>query len=71
MKLTLSHYGFILQSVLTETTGIYCGWASVGTSPQVYQMVMSVGWNPFYKNEKKTVEPWLLHTFDEDFYGAL
>jgi hypothetical protein len=25
--------------------------------------------NPFYKNEKKTVEPHLLHTFPGDFYG--
>lgn len=25
--------------------------------------------NPFYKNEKKTVEPHLLHAFAEDFYG--
>lgn len=27
--------------------------------------------NPFYKNEKKTVEPHLLHTFVEDFYGEI
>ena len=25
--------------------------------------------NPFYKNEKKTIEPHLLHTFPTDFYG--
>lgn len=57
---------------MTETTtGIYCGWASVGSDSAVYKMVMSVGWNPFYKNEKKTAEPWLLHTFPEDFYGML
>ena len=30
--------------------------------------VMSVGWNPFFKNESKTCEPWLLHKFDKDFY---
>ena len=30
--------------------------------------VMSVGWNPFFKNESKTCEPWLLHEFDTDFY---
>ena len=30
--------------------------------------VMSVGWNPFFKNESKTCEPWLLHDFDTDFY---
>jgi len=36
----------------------------------VYKMVMSVGWNPFFKNERKTVEPHLLHDFGgADFYG--
>ena len=33
-------------------------------------MVMSVGWNPFYNNEFKTVEPHLIHDFgDEQLYG--
>jgi FAD synthase len=65
-------------------TGIYLGWASVrvpeiegdggsggdGGSARVHKMVMSVGWNPFYKNERKTVEPHLLHDFGaRDFYG--
>jgi len=31
-------------------------------------MVMSVGWNPFYKNSKKTIEVHLLHEFERDFY---
>ena len=35
-------------------TGIYYGWASVNRGP-VYKMVMSVGWNPFYKNQKKSM----------------
>ena len=48
-------------------TGIYYGWASV--DGQVHKMVASIGWNPFYKNEKKTVEVHLLHEFDDDFYG--
>lgn len=33
--------------------------------PQVYKMVMSIGWNPFYNNKEKTAEPWILHDFDE------
>ena len=38
---------------------------------KVYKMVMSIGWNPFFKNEKKTVEPYLIHDFgDKDFYGS-
>lgn len=61
----------MLQGELAEAvTGIYCGFAAVGSSSQVYKMCMSIGWNPFYKNERKTVEPWLLHTFEKDFYGA-
>ncbi len=49
--------------------GVYFGWASVGASTAVYKFVMSVGWNPFFNNEKKTVEPHLLHVFERDFYG--
>ena len=37
----------------------------------VYPMVMSIGWNPVYKNEKRSVEVHLIHEFKEDFYGAL
>ncbi|CAL7943545.1 unnamed protein product [Xylocopa violacea] len=48
-------------------TGVYYGWACIDI--QVYEMVASVGWNPFYKNEKKTVELHLLHKFENDFYG--
>jgi riboflavin kinase / FMN hydrolase len=53
-------------------TGIYAAWASLGGSDRVYKAAMSIGWNPFFKDErKKTVEPWLLHDFQgEEFYGA-
>lgn len=47
--------------------GIYYGWASL--YGQVYKMVTSIGWNPYYKNEKKSMEVHLLHKFDDDFYG--
>lgn len=60
---------FALQGALAEAvTGIYLGWASIGQSKQVYKMVMSIGFNPYYNNTEKTVEPWLLHTFEQDFY---
>jgi riboflavin kinase len=49
-----------------HTCGIYLGWA--GLRGQVYKMVMSVGWNPYFDNDSKTVEPWLLHEFEDDFY---
>ena len=46
--------------------GIYFGTATLKDA--VYPTVVSVGWNPFYKNEKKTIEAHLLHKFDQDFY---
>lgn len=36
------------------TTGIYYGWAQVD-SGEIHKMVMSIGWNPYYKNEKKSM----------------
>jgi FAD synthase len=39
-----------------------------GAQGGVYAMVMSIGWNPFFDNSSKTIEPWLLHEFPEDFY---
>ncbi|XP_031464632.1 riboflavin kinase-like [Phasianus colchicus] len=52
------------------STGIYYGWACVG-SGDVHKMVLSIGWNPFYKNTKKSVETHIIHTFKEDFYGEI
>ena len=37
------------------TTGVYYGWAQVGEKDTVvYPMVMSLGWNPYYNNEKRS-----------------
>lgn len=33
-------------------------------------MVMSIGWNPFYKNTVRSVEVHIMHEFASDFYGA-
>eukprot|EP00201_Polytomella_parva_P010840 CAMPEP_0175072126 /NCGR_PEP_ID=MMETSP0052_2-20121109/19702_1 /TAXON_ID=51329 ORGANISM="Polytomella parva, Strain SAG 63-3" /NCGR_SAMPLE_ID=MMETSP0052_2 /ASSEMBLY_ACC=CAM_ASM_000194 /LENGTH=172 /DNA_ID=CAMNT_0016339527 /DNA_START=1 /DNA_END=519 /DNA_ORIENTATION=- len=57
------------QCLDEAVSGIYCGWASIGSSDEVYKMVMSIGWNPFYGNKQKTAEPWILHDFQESFYG--
>lgn len=46
-------------------TGIYFGYSSLHAN--VYSTVVSVGWNPYYKNEKKTVEAHLISQLD-DFY---
>ncbi|KAM9095134.1 riboflavin kinase-like [Sarcophilus harrisii] len=50
--------------------GIYYGWASVGNG-DVHKMVLSIGWNPYYKNTKKSVETHIIHTLKEDFYGEI
>ncbi|KAM9547299.1 riboflavin kinase isoform 2-T2 [Salvelinus alpinus] len=52
------------------STGIYYGWACVG-SGDIHKMVMSIGWNPYYKNSKKSMETHVIHTFKEDFYGQI
>ncbi|SCZ95697.1 BZ3500_MvSof-1268-A1-R1_Chr8-1g09736 [Microbotryum saponariae] len=36
---------------------------------QVWPMVMSIGWNPFYKNRSRTAEVHILHDYPHDFYG--
>merc|ERR1712071_628928 len=35
-------------------TGIYYGLANVDEGP-IHKMVMSIGWNPYYKNVKKSM----------------
>ncbi|GAB2212827.1 hypothetical protein Droror1_Dr00020822 [Drosera rotundifolia] len=49
-------------------SGVYFGWAGLPRRG-IYKMVMSIGWNPYFDNPEKTIEPWLLHDFNEDFYG--
>ncbi|XP_057814065.2 bifunctional riboflavin kinase/FMN phosphatase isoform X3 [Cryptomeria japonica] len=56
-------------SILTQQAcGVYFGWAGLAKHG-IYKTVMSIGWNPYFNNSKKTIEPWLLHEFKEDFYG--
>lgn len=50
-------------------TGVYYGFASIDNV--CYKMVMSVGWNPFYNNEQKSMETHILHKFDRDLYGEI
>ncbi|KAF8524741.1 riboflavin kinase [Gautieria morchelliformis] len=71
-----------LEPIATATkTGIYFGYAQVLPSraeeqstwveddSKVWPMVMSLGWNPFYKNEKLTAEIHIMHNYQSDFYG--
>jgi len=61
-------------------TGVYYGYAQLLPSNgnqgslrpedfKVWPMVMSLGWNPFYKNERLTAEIHVMHKFSSDFYG--
>jgi len=41
------------------------------SSPFPSQVAMSVGWNPTFTDVKaKTIEPWILHDYPQDFYGC-
>ena len=37
------------------TTGIYYGWAKLEKETEIRKAVVSIGWNPYYKNVKKSV----------------
>lgn len=50
-------------------TGVYFGYARVDQGA-VHNMVMSIGWNPFYKNDRKSMETHIMHKFGGDFYGS-
>lgn len=49
--------------------GVYFGWVNINNGP-VYKMLVSIGWNPYFKNEKKSMEVHILNKFKEDFYGS-
>ena len=67
-------------------SGVYFGWAALhlpASHPDyseskaggqngftVYPMVMSIGYNPFYKNTVRSAEVHVLHKFAADFYGV-
>ncbi|KAI0316988.1 riboflavin kinase [Amylostereum chailletii] len=52
--------------------GVYYGYAQIAgmdhVDSSVHPMVMSLGWNPFYKNERLTAEIHIMHPFKSDFY---
>ena len=54
-----SGQGLVAGALAEAVSGIYAGWASVGDSKAVYPQVMSIGWNPFYKNEVCVAGPTL------------
>ncbi|KAJ2162771.1 riboflavin kinase [Coemansia sp. RSA 552] len=52
----------------TIPVGVYLGWAQV-EGDQVRPMVMSLGWNPYFKNKERSGEVHIIHGFSNDFYG--
>ncbi|KAJ1946652.1 riboflavin kinase [Linderina macrospora] len=61
----------VVESALSEIPiGVYYGWAQVSGDSTVRPMVMSLGWNPYFKNEKRSGEVHIMHKYDEDFYGS-
>lgn len=64
-------------------TGVYWGLAQLVTcnnkdnitkdddiiDGQIRPMICSIGYNPTYGNEKKSLEVHILHQFKDDFYG--
>ena len=62
----------IVESKLPKSfnSGIYMGWARLdGDEDKVEKAVVSIGWNPFYGNTKKSVETHIIKKYDSDFYG--
>ena len=55
-SLSLANFSDEVVANLPEelTSGVYYGFASV-SGGAVYAMVMSVGWNPTYNNEKRSM----------------
>ncbi|VDN55852.1 unnamed protein product [Dracunculus medinensis] len=49
--------------------GVFYGLAQVDCG-RIHGMIMSIGWNPQFQNEKKTIEVHILHSFEEGFYGS-
>lgn len=66
----------VLRFARLHETGIYCalgrveGFEEGDPAGAVHKVAMSMGWNPTFGDVKaKTIEPWILHEFKEDFYG--
>ena len=50
-------------------TGVYYDWARVDNGP-VHKMVMSIGWNLYFRNVKKSMETHIINYIGTDFYGS-
>jgi len=54
----------------TDDEGVYYGWSLIDLpGEKVEPMVMSIGWNPQFNNQEKSVEVHILKSYESDFYG--
>lgn len=60
----------VSQLPSSVANGIYFGWAKVDEH-RVAKTVVSIGWNPYFKNSTRSVEAHLMRTFQEDFYDSV
>ncbi|PVU91045.1 hypothetical protein BB559_004331 [Furculomyces boomerangus] len=56
------------DALKSAPTGIYFGLAKTDFEKKVRPMVMSLGWNPYFKNEKLSGEIHIIHNYQQDFY---
>lgn len=67
------YFGFAsLRLTASTIQNLSDGQPTTSSSPtvEVFPSVLSIGYNPFYKNTVRSVEIHILHDFDYDFYGA-
>ena len=52
-------------------TGIYFAWTQLEGDDDclIRKAVVSIGWNPYYDNSKKSVETHIMHKYENQFYG--
>ena len=62
-----------IQSLVPYENGVYYGWGVIVPDyPNVVlPVVMSVGFNPHFKDEVLTAEVHFIHKFQQDFYGSV
>ena len=66
LNIYISIYLFIHLSIyLFIHLGIYWGFCRIGTNPAIFKTACSIGYNPYYGNKTKTVEPHLIASIDD------
>ncbi|KAK3717370.1 riboflavin kinase [Vermiconidia calcicola] len=71
---TKSKYKLMNEQIHDSLMTTLSGNDSTGEGTQdkgsVYPMVLSIGYNPYYKNTVRSVEVHIMHGFEVEFYGS-